>query len=535
MLMLTSLIRFADLHDMFPCSGLVIACVSGGVDSMCLLEALVDISRERGFIVSAAHFNHLLRGEESHRDEDFVREYCSNQNIPFYSERGDVNDFAKTNKLGTEEAAREMRYRFFYALAERLSAERIATAHTADDNAETALMNLIRGSGTAGLSGIPPKRGIVVRPMLCVARNEVIDFAKSHGIPFVEDSTNSSDVYTRNKIRHSIMPIIKEINPKFTKTITTASELSRADEEYLSELADRFIEDHCLYNFQAGITNGQGSIYRAQHYAPVEGIAGQARNDVFRAFEYAQRPTLNPQPSTLSPQPSTLSPHPSTLNSPLSTLNSQLTLDAEKLSELPFAISSRVVRKLSGVSLSYKHVKSVLGLCARGGAPCRLSLPGMTVYCEYGRITFVQGVGSGETDRIGFTPVLLEDGCSVTIDAIGMRVSRGSVVCTETFPEIFGRINKSFTTFLFKSADLCGRITVRPRREGDSIKVYGRNGTKTLKKLFIEHRIPARERARVPVIADDAGVLAVYGLCTGERALPSKGEKAVQVDFEGCE
>ena len=440
---------------MFPSSGAVLACVSGGADSMCMLETLAEISQTRGFTVCAAHFNHMLRGDESARDEDFVREYCARCGVPVYSERGDVSEYAHTHRTGVEEAARVMRYAFFYAAAKKAGAGRIATAHTADDNAETVLMNLIRGAGAAGLSGIPPVRGIIIRPMLRITRNEIISFLKERGVTYVEDSTNSLDIYTRNKLRHSVIPAITQINPSFIESAAAASELARADEAFLSGLAETFISEHCQ---ATSITS----------------------------------------------------------------------VNAAELAALPAAISGRVIRKLGGASFSRRHVMSVLNLCGMSGSNASLSLPGMTVYAEYGRLVFIKGGGDRGS---GFSPVTLGDGCSEPLEPLDLTVSCKMVICDVVFPEIFNRINKSFTSFLFKYTELCGKISVRPRRQGDSIKLYRRNGTKTLKKLFGEHRIPARERANIPVIADDAGPLAVFGLGIGDRALPSPGDAAIQIDF----
>ena len=251
--MLDRIKSFADEFNMFPKSGPLLTCVSGGADSMCLLEVLLEISHERGFTVSVAHFNHMLRGEESDRDETFVREFCAACGIPFYSGAGDVNEYAAKLKLSVEEAAREARYSFFFATAEKAESVRIATAHTADDNAETMILNLVRGAGAAGLSGIPPVRDIassvtkrpiiVIRPMLRISREDVMLFVTERGIPFVEDSTNNIDIYTRNKIRHIVMPVIKEINPKYYEAMAATSALSRADEEYLSKIADEYINN----------------------------------------------------------------------------------------------------------------------------------------------------------------------------------------------------------------------------------------------------------------------------------------------------
>ena len=468
--MIDKVLKFADEHEMLPESGCVLVCVSGGADSMCLLEVMRHISYERGFSVAAAHFNHGMRGEESDRDESFVHDYCDACGVPLYSGDGDVRAYANARNLSIEMAARELRYDFFNEAAEIADASRIATAHTADDNAETILMNLVRGAGAAGLSGIPPLReafgrdetpeqGIgIIRPMLRISRDEVMKFIGERGIPFIEDPTNSLDIYTRNKIRNTVMPVLREINPRLNEAAAAAAELLRADEEMLSDLADLFITDMC----------------------------------------------------------------------------SGLTAEVVDLLNLPFAVSSRVVRKLYGGNLSYNHVKAVLELCEGDNPSASLSLPGMTVFREYGRIVFASTVAS-EAD--GFAHVYPADGDSVIIFGAGLKMTCKSVVCDDNilkFAEYAtgSKINKSFTSFLFKTVDICGKIAVRPRREGDTIRLFSHTGTKTLKKLFIERRVPTRKRALIPVIADDYGVLGVYGLGFGERAIPAPGDAAIQIVFE---
>jgi len=452
--LLKNILKFSDEHEMLPYSGHVLVCVSGGADSMCLLEAMLHISYDRGFTVAAAHFNHRLRGEESDRDEDFVRDYCDSCGVSLYTGEGDVRTYAKNQNLSIEAAARDLRYEFFYEAADIASADRIATAHTADDNAETVLLNLVRGSGAAGLSGIPPKRDIVIRPMLRVSKDEVVQFLNERNIPFVEDSTNSLDIHTRNKIRNTVIPVLKEINPRFHEAASVASELLRADDDMLSDIAELFISDMCV------------------------GLSAE-------------------------------------------------TVD---LLNLPVSVSSRAIRKLYGGNLSYNHVKAVLELCENESPSASLSLPGMTVYREYGRIIFAPPQAPVAD---GFAHVYPEDGDSVIIFGAGLKMTCKSVV----FDDIISRttadkINKSFTSFLFKSVDICGKIAVRPRREGDAIKLFGHRGTKSLKKLFIERRIPVRKRALIPVISDDEGVLGVYGLGFSDRAVPALGDASIRIDFE---
>ncbi|MCI2055510.1 MAG: tRNA lysidine(34) synthetase TilS [Oscillibacter sp.] len=203
----------------------VLAAVSGGMDSMCLLHLLTTWGRQNHFTVTAAHFNHGLRGAEADRDETFVREYCEEKGIPFVSGRGDTRARAALAHETQEEAARGLRYAFLAEQRERLDCQWILTAHHADDNAETMLLNLIRGTASAGLSGIPAVRDRVARPLLECTRGEIASYAAQNAIPHVEDETNAQDDASRNVLRHKIFPVLKELNPRAVENMTRAGKL----------------------------------------------------------------------------------------------------------------------------------------------------------------------------------------------------------------------------------------------------------------------------------------------------------------------
>jgi tRNA(Ile)-lysidine synthase len=467
--MLDALETFADKHDMFPRHGLILAAVSGGADSMCLLAALLELSEKRGFSVAAMHFNHRLRGEESERDARFVERFCLDRDISLFSGGGDVRAVSQMESLGIEEAARRLRYDFFYETAKNIDAKRIATAHTADDNAETLLLNLTRGAGLAGLGGIPPVRGMLIRPMLSLTRDDVMRFIAQRDIPFVEDSTNKLDIYSRNIIRHNVIPVLGALNPRLMTHISSTAALLREDEAYLSSIAEKFIQEHC------------------------------------RGSSDTQRASV---------------------------------ADARALSGLPRPISSRVIRLIYGNNLSSGHIASVLELCDSGKVSGEVALPSGIAYREYDRIVF-----SHDTRAVSFAPADVKIGGKTEIPELGLTVKCLPGVCSDTArkgifrteAEHSEKINESFTTFLFKYDNICGKIVIRPRQTGDIISIFGRNGAKTLKKLFIEQRIPMRKRALIPVLADDKGVLAVCGadiFYLDGRAVCETGDQALEIIFE---
>lgn len=215
--------------------------VSGGLDSMCLLDLLDRWCRERQAKVVAAHFNHHLRGAESDRDEAFVRDWCAGRDIPFVSGSGDVRGLAEREGLSLEEAARTLRYAFLRREAEKLGQHiRIYTAHHADDNAETILFNLIRGTGAAGLTGMAYQQNGIYRPLLDVTRAELADYAADHHIPHVEDATNAdSAAAARNFLRLEVMPRLKQINPQAVAHINDAGRRLRVVDRSLEEEAVR--------------------------------------------------------------------------------------------------------------------------------------------------------------------------------------------------------------------------------------------------------------------------------------------------------
>ena len=216
----------------------VLCAVSGGVDSMYLLHRMTALGAQRGFTVGCAHFNHGLRGAESDRDEAFVRTQCAHLGVPFYAGRGDV---ASVRGMGTEGAARQLRYAFLTDCAAAHGYDWIATAHTADDNAETLLLNLARGCGLRGLTGIPPQRGKLLRPMLDTTRAEAEAYLAAHGIAHVEDSTNASDAYARNRVRHHAVPALESVNAAFVQHAADTAALLREDERFLGGLAAEFL------------------------------------------------------------------------------------------------------------------------------------------------------------------------------------------------------------------------------------------------------------------------------------------------------
>ena len=405
--MLNKLLTFVRQHRLIESGDSITCAVSGGADSVALLFALYLLKDKLHLQLAAAHYNHHLRGAESDRDEQFVRDFCHRYDIPLTVAGGEI----VPGKKGLEAAARDARYAFLRSIPGK-----IATAHTADDNAETVLMHLVRGTGLKGLGGITPVNGRVIRPMLSVTRQEVEDFCAEWCLHYITDSSNEGDDFLRNRLRHHVLPLLKQENPRLAENVSAMALRLRQDEDCLTEMSripemdvqtlrnmHPALRSRCLERFlkNAGVREPEAS-----HIAQAESLV------------------LTQKPSAFARFPG---------NVVIARNYGFLTVQTEEAAP----------------------------------EPAQLPVPGRLVWGEY----VITASESG-------------DGLTV-------------------FHE--------------------GPITIRSRLPGDSIRLQG--GTKTLKKLFIDQKIPSMQRSRIPVLADRRGVLAVYGFGTNpdleDQKLPS--------------
>lgn len=389
--MRNKLLAFIRHNHMVQPGDTLVCAVSGGADSMALLWGMYGLREKLDIRVEAAHFNHNLRGEESRRDADFVASFCKTHEIPLYMGEGSVT----AGEKGLEAAAREARYTFLNSLSGK-----IATAHTADDNAETLLMHLIRGTGLKGLGGIAPVRGNIIRPMLTVTRREVLQFLEEEGIPYVTDSSNETDAFLRNRLRHHVMPLLTAENPSLAENLSATALRLRQDEEALDAQAE-------------------------------------------------------------------------------------LTTNVTALREMPDALQTRALQKLLlhfGLQEPEgTHVELLRRIvCSDNPSASGRFAAGLVIRREYDHLIKLEemiSIGTWALNCPGKTKIP-ELGICVIFDE-----ESGVPVCIE------------------------GNPVLRSRQEGDTIRLSC--GTKRLKKLFIDQKIPAHRRSRIPVIADDAGVVAI--------------------------
>ncbi len=221
----------------------VVLAVSGGPDSICMLDILKDIKNDEkidmNFEIVVAHVNHMIR-KEAEEDEKYVKKYCEENQIEFYSKSIDVQKMANNNKIGIEEAGRKARYDFFNEILERTNAQKIAIAHNKNDKVETVLMHILRGSGINGLKGIEAKRGKYIRPLIECERNEIEEYCTEKNLQPRIDKTNFENEYTRNKVRNLLIPYIqKEFNPNLIQTIDRLSNLVAEEEKYMDKQVEK--------------------------------------------------------------------------------------------------------------------------------------------------------------------------------------------------------------------------------------------------------------------------------------------------------
>jgi tRNA(Ile)-lysidine synthase len=264
-----SVLAYIRQHDLLHPGDRIGVAVSGGVDSVALLRLLIYLRPEIGLVLFVVHLNHKLRGEESDLDEQFVRELAAKHGLELFSESRDVNAYAAEKKLSLETAARQVRYEFFDARLGAGDLNKIATAHTIDDQAETVILKLARGAGTRGLAGIYPKISIqhsalniqpnaaIVRPFLSTTHDELRAYLAEIGQSWREDSSNRDLRHMRNRVRHGILPRLEEhVNPAVRDALADAAEIARAEEEYWNQQMKLLLPDLWSMTGEAGTLNG---------------------------------------------------------------------------------------------------------------------------------------------------------------------------------------------------------------------------------------------------------------------------------------
>ncbi|MEG1945543.1 MAG: tRNA lysidine(34) synthetase TilS [Lachnospiraceae bacterium] len=244
--MYQKILSFMEKHHMIEKGDCILAAVSGGADSICLLEILKRYQEHMEFTLGVVHVEHGIRGKESQNDAEFVEHYCKTHGIPCVVYHCKAAEYARTHKMTVEEGARKLRYEYFAQGARKLGADKIAVAHNQNDCAETMLFHLARGTGLRGLGGIQPVREKIIRPLLCVERKEIEAYLEGQNQKFCTDSTNEELNYTRNKIRHQVLPVLETINNQAVFHMNQMAEMALEAVDLLEELTKKSMEQYVV-------------------------------------------------------------------------------------------------------------------------------------------------------------------------------------------------------------------------------------------------------------------------------------------------
>ncbi|WMJ84595.1 tRNA lysidine(34) synthetase TilS [Oscillospiraceae bacterium LTW-04] len=460
-----SVLKTIQSHHMLKQGENVIVGLSGGADSVALLCVLYSLKDELRITLSACHINHNLRGEESLRDERFCGALCSRLGISLVVKNVDVLSYCAQNGCGTEEGARDLRYQALQSLD---SDAKIATAHTLSDNAETLLMNLTRGAALEGLCGIPPVRNNIIRPLINCTRDEVEEYLKEQGQDFVTDSTNHSNDYKRNRIRHTLIPLLKALNPSFEQAVRRTVDALQADKVLLGQMTAQALAAAAMPETPVILPDW------AKRLVPL----------------LPRRPKWSRAALISQPKPVRLRCYKEML------LTAGQRYDADRLA----LVDELVLVGSGGVSLD----------------GCN------TLRCD-GEALFLETL---------FKPPRLEErqiSLSETTIPIKIPLNEGVFlqICEIDITEIKFFVNNR--SLQFKNAIDCDRIneiiTLRPRAAGDRIALVGHNCTQSLKKLLNAMTVPALLRDGLAVLSDEKGPVWIEGLGVSERAAISRNTR----------
>jgi tRNA(Ile)-lysidine synthase len=460
-----------ERHGLLRAGERVGVAVSGGADSVALLLLLIDLRKQLGVVLSVVHFNHKLRSKESEADEKFAAKLAANFGLAFHAGHGDVGAKAKRNKTNLEDTARRARYEFFSTLVQGGHLDKIAVAHTADDQGETVLAHILRGTGLAGLGGMHPAVGQVVRPLLGVRRAELRAYLRSKKQTWREDATNRDTTRMRARIRKKLMPMLeKQFQVAVVEHLATLAELAREDEGFLDALA------------------------RDRMRRCVEKGTGSAKISVSELLTFSRKKDFT-------------------------------TENTENTETRNLAIGRRILRRIVGElkpregQLNAGHVRSILELAESGENGKRLLLPGgVEVRREHDRLIFRACDSTANTNRRG--PVEFER--TINLDDLEADVSVAEIGCIFRFRVIdwpAKRGDTIHTGFVLDRGALHSPLVLRNWRPGDKLCPCGHRSAHKLKRLLSKKRVSGWEREGWPVLTSG-------GLVVWARGFPVAAEFA---------
>jgi len=439
----------------------VIVAVSGGPDSVVLLHVLLRFRSEYGLTLHVAHLHHCLRPEAT-EEMEYVRSLAGEWGLPFHYRIVDVARLARENRESVEEAGRRARYTLFRELTEELQAQRVALGHHADDQAETVLINLLRGTGPLGLAGIPPVRGPYIRPLLHCSREEILAYAREHKLTYYEDVTNRQPIYLRNRIRQELLPLLETYNPRIRGTLAQLASITYCEGQVMESLAAKY------YRKLKMSSSGGGP--------------------------------------------------------------KEVSLFVQELLALPLALQRRLVRQAYGEvtghlrGLTFDHVEQLLQ--SLGEKLCLDWPQGCRVISDGSLLTLREQTTESVPSALAVFPLPCPGECHLPM---GLYLSAKIV---DQGPTTFDRGSAGFAplvTYLqtgqgsvdfVEYIDLArckGPLYVRGRRAGDRVRLLGSPGTRKLKDIFIDAKIPNEVRDLFPLVCDGEGILWVPGFTIADR------------------
>ncbi len=434
-----------EKHQMIQRGDRIVVGVSGGADSICLLDILYRLKPVYDIVLTVVHVNHGLRGIEAKKDAAYVHQFCQIRQIPIYLKSVDVEKVAKQKKISQEAAGRLVRYESFFDVAKKTTSLKIAVAHHINDQAETILMRFMRGSGLKGLGGIEPvRKDGVIRPLIEVKREEIEDYCAYYGLEPQTDQTNFEPIYTRNKVRLQLMPqIIQEYNAAFVSSVAAIGEMMRCDNDFIESYTDKIVQKH------------------------------------FKADK------------------------------------KKITFRVDVLLKQHQAIRTRLVRKAvqrvkgNMYDLSYKHVKAVLEMATKRHTGLSIDLPGgIRSEIVYTEICFYPMDSQNREDFCQALPI----GEKVYIKACsGYFLVR--IVDKKGLAHInLGKFIKAFDYNVINEV-----LYIRNRLPGDKITPLGMKGTKKIKDLLIDLKVPRSKRDSIPLVTNEKDILWLVGYQINEK------------------
>ena len=469
--MMKKIEAFIKKYHMIQEHDIVVTGVSGGADSICLLFALLELKKALDFQIVVCHINHGIREVSADRDEQFVRKICEEKGLTFRVFHKNVELIAIKRKQSLEEAGRMVRREAFEKVLKEVNGTKIATAHHQNDNAETLLMNLARGSGLRGMCGITPVNGIWIRPLLCVKRSQIEEWMERYEIPFCQDETNEEDLYTRNRVRHRIIPELEtQVNPQTVKHLYEASVQVQEVWEYIAAQTKKAYADCVQEQKQEGLL-----IYKEKFDALPDALKKFLIKSTLENIAKASKDVTSAHISAV-----------------LDLLEGQV----GRRINLPYHITAK--RVYAGVLVESKKGKKHLNLEEKL-SPRELLISGEIVIPERN----------------------LKVSCKVFKKKANFSFS---LIPQKTY-------TKWFDYDIIKNS-----LIMRTRREGDFLTITADGKKQTIKKFFINQKIPSEERDTVPLIADGDEIVWIVGYRQNQAyQITEKTKHIVEIEVYGGE